>query len=201
MMKNRKPTLEQRINRLERLLKNEARASKKFESFESDLNEDGARAAANRIAAQFGKMLGVSVTPDDYGNDVVNSPMYGWLPASAVDEIAEDTDARFGFHYTLDDGEYSIEVYPTDNAVNLINEDGYSIDPAGHPFSSDMADIVAYPLSKWKGFDLSMIDPDDDGYNVEVGDDFNDYYDESKRQTRRPVKSESARKPTRRVRR
>lgn len=203
MMKNRKPTLEQRINRLERLLKNEASASKKFESFESDLDEDGARAAANRIAAQFGKMLGVSVTPDDYGNDVVNSPMYGWLPVSAVDEIAEDTDARFGFHYNLDDGEYGIEVYPTGNAVNLINEDGYSVDPAGRLFSSDMADIVAFPLSKWKGFDLSMVhdEDDDDDYNVGPGEDFNDYYDESKRQTRRPIKSESARKPARRIRR
>ena len=198
-----KRTLEQRIARIERLLKNEARLTKKFESFESDLDEDSARAAADRIAAQFGKMLGVSVTPDDYGNDVVNSPMYGWLPTSAVDEIEEDPDARFGFHYNLDDGEFGIEVYPTDNAVNLINEDGYSVDPAGRFFSSDMADIVAFPLRKWKGFDLSMVhdEDDDDDYNVGPGEDFNDYYDESKCQTRRPTKSESARKSVRRVRR
>ena len=198
-----KRTLEQRIARLEHLLKNEARLTKKFESFESDLDEDSARAASDRIAAQFGKMLGVSVTPDDYGNDVVNSPMYGWLPTSAVDEIEEDPDARFGFHYNLDDGEFGIEVYPTDNAVNLINEDGYSVDPAGRFFSSDMADIVAFPLRKWKGFDLSMVhdEDDDDDYNVGPGEDFNDYYDESKRQTRRPTKSEPARKSARRVRR
>ena len=45
-----KRTLEQRINRLERFLKNEACISKKCESFESELDETGARAAANRIA-------------------------------------------------------------------------------------------------------------------------------------------------------
>lgn len=46
-----KRTLERRINRLERLLKNEACSSKKCESFESELDETGARiAAANRIA-------------------------------------------------------------------------------------------------------------------------------------------------------
>lgn len=48
-----KRTLERRINRLERLLKNEACASQKCESFESDLDETGARAAANRIANQI----------------------------------------------------------------------------------------------------------------------------------------------------
>ena len=37
-----KITLEQRINRLERLLKNEAYVSKKCESFESDLDDVGA---------------------------------------------------------------------------------------------------------------------------------------------------------------
>ena len=197
-----KRTLEQRIARLERLIKNEAaRKTNKFESFESDLNEDGARAAANRIAAQFGRMVGVSVTPNDSSNDVIESPVYGWLPVSAVDEIADDPDARFGFLYDLDDGEYSITVYPTDNAVGLFNEDGVAIDPAGRHFTSDMADIISYPLSKWKNFDFSMIDPDDDGYNVEIGDDFNDYYDESKRSVRCSTRSESARKPARRVRR
>ena len=45
-----KRTLERRINRLECLLKNESYASKKCESFESELDETGARAAANRIA-------------------------------------------------------------------------------------------------------------------------------------------------------
>ncbi len=80
--------------------------------------------------------------------------MYDWLPISAVDEITEDKDARFGFHYTLDDGKYSIEVYPTDNTVNLINKDWHSVDPTGRLLSSNE---VAYPFSKWKGFDLSMV--------------------------------------------
>ena len=184
-----KRTLEQRINRLERLLKNEACVSKKCESFESKLDETGARVAANRIAKQFGRMLGVSVRPSDYGDDVINSPMFGWLPVSAVDEIAEDQDARFAFHYVLGDDDYEFDVYPTDNAVNLINEDGYSVDPNGRLLSSDDADVVAFPISMWEGFDLSMVEDDDE----------DDYYDEAKCRTRRSMNSESARKCGRRM--
>lgn len=184
-----KKTLEQRINRLERLLKNEACASQKCESFESELDETGARAAANRIAKQFGRMLGVLVRPSDYGEDVINSPMFGWLPASAVDEIAEDTDARFAFHYVLGDGDFEFDVYPSDNSVNLINEDGYSVDPTGRLLSSDDSVVTAFPLRRWKGFDLSMVEDDDE----------DDYYDEAKCRTRRSMNSESARKCGRRM--
>ena len=184
-----KRTLEQRINHLERLLKNEACVSKKCESFESELDETGARVAANRIARQFGRMLGVSVRPSDYGDDVINSPMFGWLPVSAVDEIAEDQDARFAFHYVLGDDDYEFDVYPTDNAVNLINEDGYSVDPNGRLLSSDDADITAFPISMWEGFDLSMVEDDDE----------DDYSDEAKCRTRRSMNSESARKCGRRM--
>lgn len=184
-----KRTLELRINRLERLLKNEACSSKKFESFESDLDDVGARVAANRIAQQFGRMLGVSVRPSDYGEDVINSPMFGWLPVSAVDEIAEDPGARFAFHYVLGDGDYEFDVFPSDNSVNLISEDGYSVDPNGRLLSSDDAYVTAFPLRRWKGFDLSMVEDDDE----------DDYYDEAKCRTRRSMNSESARKCERRM--
>lgn len=183
-----KRTLEQRINRLERLLKNEACASQKCESFESDLDDVGARTTANRIAAQFGRMLGVSVRPDDYGDDVINSPVFGWLPVTAVEEIESDQDARFAFHYVLGDEDFSIDVYPSDNAVNLINEDGYSVDPTGRLLSSDDSVVTAFPLRRWKGFDLSMVEDDDE----------DDYYDEAKCRTRRSMNSESARKCERR---
>lgn len=183
-----KKTLEQRINRLERLLKNEACASQKCESFESDLDDVGARTTANRIAAQFGRMLGVSVRPDDYGDDVINSPVFGWLPVTAVEEIESDQDARFAFHYVLGDEDFSIDVYPSDNAVNLINEDGYSVDPTGRLLSSDDSVVTAFPLRRWKGFDLSMVEDDDE----------DDYYDEAKCRTRRSMNSESARKCERR---
>lgn len=165
-----KKTLEQHINRLERLLKNEACTSQKCESFESDLDDVGARATANRIAAQFGRMLCVSVRPDDYGEDVIQSPIYGWLPVTAVEEIESDPDARFAFHYVLGDGDFSIDVYPSDNSVNLINEDGYSVDPKGKLIDpvGDVSD--AFPLRRWKGFDLSMIDDDEDDYYDEVED-------------------------------
>lgn len=163
-----KKTLEQRINRLERLLKNESCTSQKCESFESDLDDVGARASANSIAAQFGRMLGVSVRPDDYGEDVIQSPIFGWLPVTAVEEIESDPDARFAFHYVLGDGDFSIDVYPSDNSVNLINEDGYSVDPKGK-LIDPVGDVsYAFPLRLWKGFDLSMVEDDDE----------DDYYDE-----------------------
>lgn len=183
-MKNLK--LENRIARLEKLLN--SKKSVKNESFESDLDLAGARHTANRIANQFCRMIGVSgATPDDLGHDVIESPMYGWLTVNDIDEIEEDPDARFAFQYSLDGtDDYTIIVYPTDNAVNLISEDGYSIDPKGRPFSSDMADIVAFTLPKWKGFDLSMIDDEDD-YNVEVDTDFMDYYDESRKRSSKPT--------------
>lgn len=184
-----KRTLEQRINRLERLLKNEACSSNKFESFESDLDDVGARATANRIAAQFGRMLGVSVRPSDYGDDVINSPIFGWLPVTAIEEIESDPDARFAFHYVLGDDDFEFDVYPSDNAVNLINEDGYSVDPTGRLLSSDDSVVTAFPLRRWKGFDLSMVEDDDE----------DDYYDEAKCRTRRSMNSESARKCGRRM--
>ena len=153
-----KRTLEQRINRLERLLKNEACASQKYESFESDLDDVGARCTANRIAAQFGRMLGVSVRPADPDEDVIRSPKYGWLPVTAVEEIESDPDARFVFHYYIPGDDYfEIDVYPSDNSVNLINEDGYSVDPTGrltYPVD-EVSD--AYSIRRWKGFDLSMV--------------------------------------------
>ena len=183
-----KRTLEQRINRLERLLKNEASTSQKCESFESELDETGARVAANRIARQFGRMLGVSVRPSDYGEDVINSPMFGWLQVSAVDEIVEDQDARFAFHYVLGDGDFEFDVYPSDNAVNLITEDGYSVDPTGRLLSSDDSVVTAFPLRRWKGFDLSMVEDDDE----------DDYYDEAKCRTRRSMNSGLSRKCKRR---
>lgn len=179
----KKLTLEQRIARLEKVLN--SKKAVKNESFESDLDVDGARVSANRIANQFCRMIGVSgATPDDLGHDVIESPMYGWLTVNDTDEIEEDPDARFAFQYSLDgtDG-YTIIAYPSDNAVCLMNDGGEYIDPKGRPFSSDMADLVMYPLSKWRGFNLSMVDEEDDGYNVEVGDDFNDYYDESRKRS------------------
>ena len=170
--KKREKLLENRLMRLEHLIKNEARSSKKFESFESDLDEAGARAAANRIAKQFGNMIGSSVRPDDFGGgEVILSPMYGWLSVDRAEEAADDPDARFVFNYALDDG-FSLNVFPSDGKVNLISEDGYSVSPDGEIVDYDEADLYASPLSDWEGFDLSMVeDPNEDSYV--------DYYDES----------------------
>lgn len=159
----RKLTLEQRIARLEKVLNKNAKC--KFESFESDLDEAGARAEANRIAKQFANMIGSSVRPDDYsGGEVILSPMYGWLSVDRAEEAADDPDARFAFNYALDDG-FSLNVFPSDGKVNLISEDGYSVSPDGEIIDYDEADLYASPLSEWNGFDLSMVeDPNEDSY-------------------------------------
>lgn len=174
--KKREKLLENRLMRLERLIKNEACSSRKCESFESDLDEIGARAAANRLAKQFANMIGSSVRPDDLGDDVILSPMYGWLSVDRADEAADDPDARFVFNYALDDG-FSLNVFPSDGKVNLISEDGYSVSPDGEIIDYDEADLYASPLSDWRGFDLSMVqDPNEDSY---VDYDYSEDYDES----------------------
>ena len=180
---NKKFTLEQRIARLERLLKNEAR-TRKFESYESNLDVDGARANANSIADQFCRMIGVDgATLDDLGDDVIESPVNGWLTVDQYelcqqDPETRDPDARFAFQYSLDgtDGEYTIIVYPTDKSVCLQNDGGLYIDPDGNQFTDDNGNIVAFSYpNDWEGFNLSMVDYEGDGYNVEAGDDFRSY--------------------------
>ena len=174
--KKREKLLENRLMRLERLIKNEACSSRKCESFESDLDERGARAAANRLAKQFANMIGSSVRPDDLGDDVILSPTYGWLSVDRADEAADDPDARFVFNYALDDG-FSLNVFPSDGKVNLISEDGYSVSPDGEIIDYDEADLYASPLSDWRSFDLSMVqDPNEDSY---VDYDHSEDYDES----------------------
>lgn len=176
-------TLEQRIARLERLLKNEARA-RKFESYESDLDEMGAERDALKIAKQFCEKIGVDSSTlklIDKGDLVINSPANGWVTVDQYeldqqDPETEDPDARFGFEYYLGRTGYTITVYPTDNAVCLMTADGgLYIDTDGIQFTDDNGNIVAYPLSEWDGFNLSMVDDEGDGYNVEAGDDFRSY--------------------------
>lgn len=179
---NRKLTLEERISRLERTL-TPNRRSRKFESFESDLDEEGARDAAQVLADAFAiKVAGVNkLTPVSKSRHpvVVDSPSYGWTDTS---DLAEDPEARFAFPYDINNGEYTILVYPTEKAICLMTEDGTFIDPASKTFTSDYADTPRFPLNVWNGFDLSMIEPEeDDGYNIGIGDDLEDYYGESVR--------------------
>lgn len=178
-------TLEQRVARLEKALTIE----KKNKSFESDLDVAGAKAAADLIADKFCKMIGVSgATQNNQVREIIESPMYGWLTIKDYDEIEEDPDARFVFQYSLNETKgykgYRIFVYPSDNAVNLVNKDGYSIDTGGWPFTSK-SEVVSYPLSQWRGFKLSMIDEEDYDDDMSIPKDYktkkqviNDFIDE-----------------------
>ena len=207
MMKNRKPTLEQRINRLERLLKNEASSTKKFESFESDLDEDGARAAANRLARQFASMVGVRLIPANT-SDTIDSPMFGVLnpnKPSTADEVAEDQDARFTFDYDVEGYPAdTVKVRPTDGTICVWRSiyDGYegegAVDPkTGECEWEDWLEDGSYPLSAWKNFNFDMIHGDDEDWD----EDDDEEYESVKRFTKRPMKSESTRKPARRIKR
>lgn len=158
----RKLTLEERISRLEKVLN----ANRKFESFESKLDEAGARAKANQIASEFGALVGADVELDDLGRDVIDSPLFGWLTVDDTDEIAEDRDAKFAFQYSLNNGDYTIIVYPSKKAVWLLPDSGYAVDPkTGAVFEPESHVDGAFAFPKWKRFDLSMIhDEDDEDY-------------------------------------
>jgi hypothetical protein len=185
----REMILEKRFARIENLIKNEARTSKKFESFESDLDEEGARAAADRLANQFANMVGVSLTPDNM-TDTIDSPVYGTLDAhsaSAAEEIADDPDARFTFDYSVDGYPAdTVKVRPTDGTICVWRSvyDGYygegAVDPeSGECEWEDWLGDCSYPLSAWKNFSFDMIhgDEDDDYDDDDEYDD--DEYDES----------------------
>ena len=188
MIKSRKMTLENRIARLERLLKNES--SNKFESFESDLDEDGAREAANRLAKQFAQMVGVRLTRSDQP-EIVDSPMFGWLRGNEVEDIAEDPDAAYTFAYDVA-GHPGATVYvrPTEGTICVWQslEDGVdgegAVDPkTGECNWNDDISSGAYPLSSWNGFNMDMIH----------GEEY-----ESVRRPMRRTRNESTRKFTRR---
>ncbi len=204
MIKNRKSTLEQRINRLERLLKNEARISKKFESFESDLDEEGARAAADRLAKQFASMVGVSLTPDLSYKYTVDSPVYGALnPNSSFDaeNVADDPDARFTFGYRV--ANYpadTVKVRPTDGTICVWHSiyDGHygegAVDPkTGECEWEDWLGDCSYPLRAWKNFSFDMIHGDED--------DWDDYDESLKHRSTQQSKRESTCKQVRRAKR
>jgi hypothetical protein len=187
-----KRTLEQRIARLERLLKNEASSTKKFESFESDLDEDGARAAADRLAKQFANMVGVRLIPNLKDKDTIDSPMFGVLnpnKPSTADEVAEDPDARFTFEYDVvgypADG---VKVRPTDRTICVWRSimDGYNGEGAVDPKTGicawvDWLEDGSYPLSAWKNFSFDMIH----------GEDWDDEEDEEYESVKRLLKNEA----------
>lgn len=129
-------------------------------NFESSLNVIAARAEADKIAQQFGKLLNLSVQIDDLGEDVICSPSYGWLTVNDTDEIKDDRDSRFVFQYSAHNsiGNFTISVIPSDNQIELMTEDGLAIDPSDcSMFEADCPQDGAFKISKWSKFDLSSI--------------------------------------------
>lgn len=158
---NRKPTLEHRIARLENAVK--SKKTRKFESFESDLDEAGARAKADRMAKEFASVTGMAkFAPDDLDDNVIVSPIYGWLTVDQTDDIADDPDARFAFQYS--NSKFTIIVFPTDGTVVLLNNDSDEpINPKNGRvltgYNDDIEDpfVGAFPMSVWANAKLKGV--------------------------------------------
>lgn len=152
-------TLEQRVARLEKILKAESRFVKN-ESFESDHNAEAARGVADGMAKIFSQMVDARLMPNGT-RDIVDSPMYGW----SRDVEMDDTDARYTFTYDVE-GYPGVSVYarPTDNTIcvwqsltNGSNCEG-AVDPkTGMCEWCDELSECSYPLVAWKNFSLDMI--------------------------------------------
>lgn len=128
-------------------------------TFEANLDVNGARNAANQIIAQLSQMLNISAQPDDLGDDVISSPMNGWLTINDVEDINEDPDSRFAFQYSM--GEFTAIVLPSDNSVELIIHDDV-IDPSGNfILDAECPQDGAFKISKWKKFDPSTINEEE----------------------------------------
>jgi hypothetical protein len=148
----RKLTLEERISRLERALA-QKRITRKFESassFESNFDKVGARDRADQMAKEFARVTGMADFSLDDTVEVISSPLNGWLTIDQVDEISEDPNSRFVFRYS--NSKFTIYVIPTDNTVELLNDDNLAIDPAtGMPvdYDVDTPQDGAFPMSVW----------------------------------------------------
>jgi hypothetical protein len=151
--------LERRIARLERLLKNEAgRRRSSVPELEANLDVAAAYEAADIIARQFAKMINADIKLVKT-EDIIDSPVHGWLTADDVDEIRDDEDARFAIQYNVRGNPafsgYTIVAVPSENTVALVTEDGGSVFPDGSSY--DEYELHYFPLSKWKNFNSSML--------------------------------------------
>lgn len=148
----RKLTLEERISRIERALTSNYR-TRKFESassFESNFDKVGARTRADQMAKEFARITGMADFSFDDNIEVISSPLNGWLTIDQVDEISEDPNSRFVFRYS--NSKFTIYVIPTDNTVELLNEDDIAINPAtgmAVNYDIDIPQDGAFPMSVW----------------------------------------------------
>lgn len=144
--------LERRIERLEKLLKNEAgRRRSRVPELEATLNVEAAYEAAEAIASQFADMIGADIRLINTKN-IIDSPVYGWLTVDDVDEIKDDKNARFAIQYSVRGNRafsgYAIVAVPSENAVALVTEDGASVYPDGSSY--DEYELKYFPLDDWK---------------------------------------------------
>lgn len=134
----------------------------KCESFESDADEAGARAAADRMAKEFSSMTGARLRLDK-DHDTVDSPMYGWT--DSLEDLADDPDARYTFVYdVVGDLADQVLIRPTDRTVCVWRSvyDDYEGEGAVDPRTGltewcDWLDECSYPMSAWKNFNFDMI--------------------------------------------
>lgn len=175
----RKLTLEQRIARLEKLIKNEVHPKlatlKPNEGATMEMTHDvrGARATGRYYAGQFTKETGIALTPDNT-HPIVYSDALGWTDESDLDE---DPESLFVLKYdAIDDPNISVYFCPTKGKVCVWSSLGTGSKGEGavNPKTGDiewedsLMDAM-YPFKAWRGFDLASIH----------GDDEDNEYDES----------------------
>lgn len=168
MIRNRNLTLEQRIARLERMLKDEARnanghISGSWNSFEDQHNEKDAEKYANMLVKKFMDATGIALRRDA-SYPIVNSPVFGWTSSR---DLNEDPDAYYVFKYDVPNRDISVYACPSKDAVCLWVSLGDESDCEGavNPRTGECEwedDIMEcmYPLDMWRRFDLRKIHMD-----------------------------------------
>ena len=189
---NRKMTLENRIARLEKLIKNEIREKGHMvygknvaHTMEQNHDIHGAEVTANYFANKFTQLTGIKLRRDD-SHPIINSPMYGWT--DSLEDLDDDVNAYFVFKYdVVGDNNVSAYICPTlhQKNVGLWSSLGAgsrcegAINPkTGECVWEDDIFETLHDVYDWENFSLDMIHDEGDDYDDEE-------FDESVRRHRR----------------
>jgi hypothetical protein len=172
--------LERRINRLENMIKNEAREEGhmvygKDAAHTMEQNHDirGAKATANVFADKFTQLTGIKLRRDD-SHPIIYSPEYGWT--DSLEDLDDDIYSYFVFKYdVVGDNNVSAYICPTlsGKKVGLWSSLGTgsrgegAVNPeTGECVWEDDIFETLYDVYDWENFSLDMIH--DEGFDESV---------------------------------
>lgn len=174
-MINRKLTLEQRIARLEKAIKNEIRekghmvyGNNVAHTMEQNHDIHGAEATANYFAKKFTELTGIRLRRDD-NHPIINSPMYGWT--DSLEDLDDDVNSYFVFKYdVVGDNNVSVYICPTLSNKNVgvwsslgtgSRGEGAINPKTGKCVRTDDIFKTLYDVYAWENFSLDMIRGDE----------------------------------------